>query len=45
MESLEKMSLDRKRLILTDWLYQMDEDFLDELLIEYLDYDYLIDEE
>jgi len=39
------MSLDRKRDILQSWIRNLDEDFLDELLIEYLDYDYLIDEE
>jgi len=43
MEYLENMSLNRKRDILHDWITQMDEDGLNGLLVEYLDCEYLED--
>lgn len=40
MESLENLAIYQKREILNDWINSMDEYGLEELMVEFLEYEY-----
>jgi len=42
MESLENLTIDEKKDILYSWIRNMDENDMNELLIEYFDYECLL---